>query len=168
MLTIRRIADRLIGLSAVLGSIGLLFEVTVVLVDVIGRAFGHPLLGSQDLITMGMVIVVFGAMAICDRSGGHIVIDVFENHLPQLFNRMVDIVSALLGAVIFVMIAWTVYESARLSVMLNLSTNLLNLPKAWFQGALCAFSLLTALGMILRAMELAAGIRDVRREDFTG
>lgn len=168
MLTIRRVADRLIGLSAVLGSIGLLFEVTVVLVDVIGRAVGHPLLGSQDLITMAMVIVVFGAMAICDRAGGHIVIDVFENHLPQLFNRMIDIVSALLGAVIFVMIAWTVFESARLSVMLNLSTNLLNLPKAWFQGALCVFSLLTALGMILRAIELAAGIRDVRREDFTG
>lgn len=168
MLAIRRIADRLIDLSAVLGSIGLLIEVAVVLIDVVGRAVGHPLLGSQDLITMTMVIVVFGAMAICDRAGGHIVIDVFESHFPRFFNKAVDIFSAFLGAAIFVVIAWTVYESARLSVMLNLSTNLLNLPKAWFQWALCGFSLLTALGMVLRGVELAAGVRDVRREDLTG
>ncbi len=46
--------------------------------------------------------------------------------------------------------------------MLNLSTNLLGLPKAWFQYALCGFAVLTALGMLLRAVELATGTRDVR------
>jgi TRAP-type C4-dicarboxylate transport system permease small subunit len=167
MLVIRQIADRLIGLSAILGSIGLLFEVSVVLVDVIGRAVGHPLLGSQDLITMTLVIVVFGAMALCDRAGGHIVIDVFENRFSAMFNKLVDIVAAFLGAAIFLVLAWTVYESSRLSLMLNLSTNLLYLPKAWFQWALCAFSMLTAIGMALRGIELAAGIRDVRREEMS-
>lgn len=62
MLAIRKLADRLIGLSAVLGSLGLLVEVGIILTDVIGRLFGHPLFGSQDLITMTMVIVVFGGM----------------------------------------------------------------------------------------------------------
>jgi TRAP-type C4-dicarboxylate transport system permease small subunit len=165
MLVIRRIADRLINLSAIFGSIGLLVEVAVVLVDVIGRAVGHPLLGSQDLITMTLVIVVFGAMALCDRMGGHIVIDVFEKRFSDLFNRLVDIVAAFLGAAIFLVLFWTVYESSRLSVTLNLSTNLLNLPKAWFQWALCAFSILTAFGMALRGIELVAGIRDVRHEE---
>jgi TRAP-type C4-dicarboxylate transport system permease small subunit len=167
MATIRLIADRLIGLSAIIGSAGLLVEVIIILIDVIGRAVGYPLLGSQDLITMTMVIVVFGAMAVCDRRGGHIAIDVLERYFPRRFNTMIDAASALVGAAIFAMIAWTVFESARLSLMLHLSTNLLNLPKAWFQWALCGFSLLTAFGMVLRAVELAAGIRDVRREDRT-
>ncbi len=165
MLAIRLLADRLIGLSAIIGALGLIAEVAIILFDVIGRAFGYPLLGSQDLITMTMVIVVFGAMALCDRNGGHIAIDIFERQFPAGFNKAIDILSALLGAVIFAMIAWTVYESARLSVMLNLSTNLLNLPKAWFQWALCAFSVLTATGMTLRAVELVLGIRDMRTED---
>lgn len=65
------------------------------------------------------------------------------------------------------MIAWTVFESAKLSVMLNLSTNLLNLHKAWFQWALCAFSLLTAVAMLLRAVELAAGRDSIDPEDLT-
>ena len=113
---------------------------------------------------MTMVIVVFGGMAICDRKGGHIAIDVLERLFPRSFNRYIDAFSALVGAIIFAMIAWTVIESAKLSVMLHLSTNLLNLPKAWFQWALAAFAILTALAMLLRAIELATRMTDIRKE----
>ena len=164
MRTIRNVADKLIGLSATIGSVGLLAEMIIILIDVIGRAFGAPLYGSQDLVIMTMVIVVFGGMAICDRKGGHIAIDLFEDHFPTIFNRIIDAGSALLGAIVFAMIAWTVYESATLSVMLNLSTNLLNLSKSWFQWALCGFALLTSLGMLLRAVELTFGNYNIHKE----
>lgn len=162
MHAIRSIADRLISLSASIGAIGLFVEVVTILVDVVGRAFGSPLYGSQDIITMTMVILVFGAMALCDRGGGHIAVDLFQRYYPPLMNRAIDVISALLGAVIFLALAWAVWDSARLSLMLNLSTNLLNLPKAWFQWALCAFAVMTAIGMLLRAVELVFANYDVR------
>ena len=168
MLTLRRIADRLIALSAIIGSLGLLFEVVVILIDVIGRAYGKPLFGSLDLITMTMVIVVFGGMASCDRRGGHIAVDILERFFSKNVNRAVDALSAFLGALIFIVMAWAVYESAKLSLMLNLSTNLLNLPKAWFQWMLSGFALLTAFGMLLRAIELALNRQDVRRDEIPG
>jgi len=164
MHAVRRIADRLIALAAVIGTIGLLVEVGVILLDVVGRAFGRPLYGSQDMIMMAMVILVFGGMALCDRRGGHISVDILESRFPPRMNRVVDVLSALIGAIVFLALAWAVRESAQLSVMLNLSTNLLNLPKAWFQWALCAFAVLTALGMLLRAVELAVTGRDVRTD----
>lgn len=157
MSRLNRFADGLIDLSASIGAIGLLVEVVVILIDVIGRAFGSPLYGSQDLITMTMVIVVFGAMALCDRQGGHIAVDVFERYYPPAMNRAIDIASALTGAVIFTALAWAVWDSSKLSLMLNLNTNLLHLPKAWFQWALCIFALITAFGMLLRAIDLARG-----------
>lgn len=160
----RRIADRLIGLSASIGVLAIFVEVGVILVDVVGRAFGAPLFGSQDIITMTMVIVVFGGMALCDRTGGHIGVDLLESRFPGVVNRVIDIAAALLGAVIFVFIAWAVWESSKLSQMLNLSTNLLRLPKAWFQGALVGFALLSAAGLLLRAAELALQGRDIRAE----
>ncbi len=164
MHALRHLADRLIGLSATIGAVGLLVQVTVILVDVVGRAAGRPLYGSQDLITMSMAILVFGGMALCDRQGGHIAVDIFEPRFPPWLNRLIDIAAALTGAVIFVFIAWAVWDSAKISQMLNLSTNLLRLPKAWFQWALCGFSLLTAAGLLLRAAELAISGRDIRRE----
>jgi hypothetical protein len=48
--------------------------------------------------------------------------------------------------------------------MLNLSTNLLRLPKSIFQWALCGLALLTAFAMLLRAAELTFSNRDIRRE----
>ncbi|MDF0595364.1 TRAP transporter small permease [Psychromarinibacter halotolerans] len=164
MHAIRKLADGLIGLSAILGTLGLLAELVVILIDVIGRALGSPLYGAQDVTTMSMVILVFGAMALCDRAGGHISVDLLENRFPGWLNRILDIVSALFGAVIFAALAWTVMESAKLSVMLNLSTNLIKLPKAWFQYALSVFAIVTALGMLLRAVELTFTDRDVRKE----
>ncbi|WP_300535395.1 TRAP transporter small permease [uncultured Mameliella sp.] len=161
---LRKTADGLIRLSAGIGALALIAEVGVILVDVIGRAFGHPMFGSQDLITMIMVMLVFGGMALCDRNGGHIAVDLFQKTYPPLMNRIIDIFSALLGAVIFAFIAWAVWESAKLSQMLNLSTNLLRLPKVWFQWGLCGFAALTALGMLLRAVELTLSRRDVRGE----
>ena len=56
---LRKTADGLISLSAFAGTLGLLFVTGVVLVDVIGRAFGAPLRGGQDFYQMGMVIIVF-------------------------------------------------------------------------------------------------------------
>ena len=119
---------------------------------------------SWCAITMVMVILVMGGMALCDRIGGHISVDIFERHYPALMNRIVDIASALLGAVIFAFICWAVWDSARISVMLNLSTNLLKLPKAEFQYALIALSAVTSLGLLLRAAELAISGRDIRLE----
>ncbi|WP_265515743.1 TRAP transporter small permease [Nitratireductor luteus] len=162
--TLRRLADGLIGLSATIGSLGLIFQVVVILADVTGRHFGRPLTGAQDLSQMAMVILVFGAMALCDRLGGHIAVDIFETSFPPWFNRLTDVVSALIGVLIFVGIAWTVYESSKLSQMLNLSTNVIRLPKVYFQWALCAFSLVAALGMLLRTAELILAGRDIRKE----
>lgn len=160
----RKLADGLIGLSAAIGALGLLTALCVILVDVVGRAFSAPLYGSQDLTTMAMVILVFGAMALCDRNGGHLSVDLLEPRFPRRLNRFIDIMAALLGAVIFLGLAWAVNESAKLSVMLNLSTNLLELPKAWFQYALSVFAVITGLGMVLRAVEMTVSGRDIRKE----
>ena len=163
MTLLRKLADGLIGLSALVGGLCLLGLVGVILVDVVGRSFGSPLFGSQDLINMGMAILVFGGMAMCDREGGHISVDLLENRYPARMNRVIDIIAALSGAAIFVLIAHTINESAKLSEMLNMSTNLLRLPRAWFQWGVCILFLVTALGMLLRAIELTVTGFDVRK-----
>jgi len=163
----RRVADGLIGLSATIGAIGLIFVMGVILIHVIGRALKMPLYGSEDLITMSMIIIVFGAMALCDRIGGHIAVDLLENRFPPVMNRALDVIAAFTGAVIFIALAIAVYQSSKLSILLNHSTNLLQLPKHWFQYALIAFSLVTALGMILRGLDRMLGI-DARPPQGTG
>lgn len=158
--TLDKIAEGLTSLSAFVGTIGLLGLVGVIVVDVVGRYFGSPLTGAQDITQMGLVLIVFGGMALCDRVGGHIAVDLFERSFPHWVVRAGDIATALLGAVIFAAIAWYVWESSKLSVMLNLKTNIIYLPKAWFQYAVTGACVLTAFGMLVRFAALVTGRMD--------
>ena len=113
---------------------------------------------------MGMAILVFGGMALCDRQGGHIAVDLLEPKFSDRLNRAIDIIAAGTGSIIFLMIAYTIHESAKLSEMLNISTNLLRLPRGWFQWGVSGLSIITALGMALRAAELFFANHDIRKE----
>ena len=146
------VMDRLIGLSSIIGTLSLIFAVGVTLVDVLGRLVGFPLTGAQDLSQMSMVIIVFGGMALCDKLGGNIAVDIFEDKFPRRMNRWLDIIGWLIGAAIFFAIAYTMVEAAALARLLNLSTNTIGLPKAPFQYILAGFATLTALSMLVRSV----------------
>ena len=161
------IAARATALAAVLGTIGLIAEVVVILIDVTGRSFGAPLTGAQDITQMSMLVLVFGGMALCDRQGGHIAVDVFERAFPGWLIRLGDLAAALVGAAIFAGVAYNMWFSARMSVMLHQSTNILYLPFAWFKYYIVATSAITAFGMALRFLVLLTGGRVVR-ETATG
>lgn len=152
-------ADGLTSLSALIGTFGLLAVVIVILIDVIGRFFGSPLTGAQDLSTMGMVLIVFGGMALCDKIGGHISVDLFENSMSNWMIRAGDIVSALLGALIFIGIAWTTAASViqMRGFGIIFKTNIIGLPVDVFKLFIVIASVITALGMILRAISLSLG-----------
>lgn len=163
--TLQKGADGLTSLSALVGTIGLLGVVIVILIDVVGRYFGSPLSGAQDIATMLMVLIVFGGMALCDKIGGHISVDLLENSMPRWLIRAGDVVSGLLGAVIFGGIAWTTAASIiqMRGYGIILSTNIIGLPFDWFKGAIVVMSSITALGMILRTIALLVGY-NTRRE----
>ena len=79
MLILRKLADALIYASATISAGALITVMCVICADVIGRAIGAPVYGAHDIVTMVMVIIVFGAMPLCDRLGGHVAVDVLQN-----------------------------------------------------------------------------------------
>lgn len=151
---LRWAVDKLIDLAAVLGALGLLGIMAVVVIDVIGRYFGAPLYGAQDIVETAAVFVVFGGMAFCDRQGRHVSVDLLEPYFPPWLNHLLSLLGNAVGAVIFALIAWYLWEASKLSVMLNMATNILQIPRAPFQYAMSAFASLTALAMALRTLAM--------------
>lgn len=150
--------DWLIGLSTLIGTLALVAVVAIVLLDVIGRnLFGQPLTGAQDLTQMGMVLIVFGGIALSDKLNAHISVDLLENSLPTWANRLLDCLGWLIGAAFFFGIGITIVDSAAISRLLNLSTNILHLPKAWFQYAVAALCFITAASILLRLLRSLIG-----------
>jgi TRAP-type C4-dicarboxylate transport system permease small subunit len=154
---IERVVGWLVGAAALLGGVALVFLVGVICVDVVGRAFGAPLYGSRDLVQMGAVLVIFGGMAYADRKEGHIQVDILEKAFSPEVNRWLRVLGYLVGAVAFALIAWQLWVSAGLSQMMRSTYNLITLPRAWFQYAIAALSVVAVAQMLLRAFALASG-----------
>ncbi|MCI0509684.1 TRAP-type C4-dicarboxylate transport system permease small subunit [Chromohalobacter marismortui] len=150
---VTRTLDRFVNLSSVVGTLALIFAVLVTVVDVTGRFFGAPLTGGQDLSQMTMVIIVFGGMALCDQQGGNIAVDIFENKFPARMNYWLDIAGWVLGCAIFTAIGYTMLGAAEMSKLLNLSTNIIGIPKAPFQYIVAFFAFLTALSILTRIVK---------------
>ena len=84
---LRRLLDRLIDGAALPGAAGILVALCAVTGDVVGRAFGAPLYGARDVVSMAGVFVVFGGMAYAHRAGGHVSVDLFAPYFPPALNR---------------------------------------------------------------------------------
>lgn len=154
---LQRAVDGLVALSAVCGAVAILTIVLTVLVDVVGRYFGSPLYGAQDIVQMAAVFVVFGGMAFAERRGGHIQVDLLERAFSERLNRALLVLGCAIGAVVFALIAWQMWEASKLARMLNMATNILNLPRAPFQYAVAALSGIAGVALAIKAVALARG-----------
>ena len=160
MQTLRRVVratDLLIDLAALSGALGLLVALAVTAIDVVGRVFNAPLYGARDIVSMAALFVVFGGMALAHRKGAHVAVDLLESKFSDRVNHVLTIVAHLLGAVIFLLIAWQLWIAVDLARMLRMSTNILYLPRAPFLMAMTALSLICAASMILRGILALTG-----------
>lgn len=143
----KSIATLCAGLSAIL----LLAMTALLLTDVIGRAFGHPLFGAQDLAEMAMVVMIFAALPLLDQRGGQIRVDLMTPVMPAWLIHAGDRVAAVIGAALWLALAKATLDSAALSSLLSLASNILKLPKAPVQYAVAALVTVAACGNLARA-----------------
>lgn len=150
-----RLLDKVIDLAVLIGGAALLFLTGLIMADVTGRYFGAPITGAQDLIQMTAVFVVFGGMAHCARIDGHIAVDILDPFFPPRLRRVFGIFAELLGALLFALIAWQMWEASKMSALLNMRTNIIGLPRVPFQYAILALSLLASATLLTHGMARA-------------
>jgi TRAP-type C4-dicarboxylate transport system permease small subunit len=147
--------DGIVHLAALTGAVGLLVALGAIAADVIGRAFGAPVYGARDVVSMAAIFVVFGGMALAHKKGAHVSVDLLERRFSPGFNWVLTITGHLLGAGVFALIARELWKAVELARLLRMSTNLLYLPRAPFLIAMAIMAAITCAFMLLRAVETA-------------
>jgi TRAP-type transport system small permease protein len=128
--------------------IGLMMLVTVI--DVGGRRlFNSPLLGSMDLTTLMMVIVVFFSIAHTELKKGHITIDLIVPKLPVRVQNFIMSIMYFLSLIIFGWMTWRIGLSS-LDLMRN------NTVSATLQIPVFPFMFLATLGCALLSLLVLA------------
>lgn len=78
--------------------------------DVVGRSFGHPIIGTYELVGLGGAIVLGFAMPITSWVRGHIYVETLYDKWPRSVQAVVSVLTRLVGIVLFLTIGWNLYK----------------------------------------------------------
>lgn len=138
--------DNVSGGLAVLAGFVLVALIGLTFADVVLRyVFAAPILGTKDLLEMGMVTVVALAFPFTWRIGGHIVVDLVPEYGIGALDRSRDIAVRAIGSFVFAVLAWRAWLRADDAALFNEATNMIALPFQpffWVLAAAAAFQTL--------------------------
>lgn len=77
--------------------------------DVIGRTFGHPIIGTYELVGLGGALVLGFAMPITSWVRGHIFVESLYERWPKRVQQIAHVATRLVGVTLFVLIGWNLY-----------------------------------------------------------
>lgn len=115
MTSVLRFLDRVEDALDWLAALAMAAIMVIVFCDVIMRyGFGRPLVWAYDLISLYLLAAVFFlALARAYSSGAHVNVDILQQRLPPAARRVTEIITCLIGAAIFIIVAQVGFERAR-------------------------------------------------------
>jgi TRAP-type C4-dicarboxylate transport system permease small subunit len=99
------------GWAASIGYAALVFMVLLTCADVLGtKLFLLPVPGSLDMIMLAQLIAITFAAAMTLRQDRHVSVEFFVVLFPRRVQAVLDCVVQLLGLILFVVIAWRLFD----------------------------------------------------------
>lgn len=134
------------------------FMMFLTFVDVMGRYFlNAPVPAGFEFTELALGIMVFSALPLLCIREQHVTVDLFAKLFRGAVARWRAAFVNLFSAMILAVLAWRLLEQARRYTASNDVTLLLNLPMAPFAYIMMAFSIVSALCMVVVACAHIAG-----------
>lgn len=144
------IADVAATISMVL-IVGIMFFTTV---DVVGRFFDHPILGSYQISELILVWIICLAWPFTTGVNGHVRMEILISHLPQTAQNVIGLITQLLGLGIFILLVWQGIELVKFTIEMRELVSIIDIPLYPFQFAIPIGALLTCPIVIVQIVKL--------------
>ena len=127
MNTLWRLVEWLLVKMKIVGAVCLVGMMVLTCADVVGRAFGHPIFGSVEIVGFMATLAVVMALPYTHRVNGHIGVELVVRLLSEKAQAIIDICTGVVSLMLFAIVTWrmTVYartmqESGEVSMNLEL------------------------------------------------
>ena len=94
------------------GAVALTLMMLLTFCDVVGRAFGHPIVFTVEATELAMGLVVYLGIGMTTFMRGHIAVDIVVIRLPPRVRAGVDVVTLAICIVLTVLICWQLWIRA--------------------------------------------------------
>jgi TRAP-type C4-dicarboxylate transport system permease small subunit len=145
---------------AVLGGLVLMAVMTMTVASVLMRAIlGAPILGDYELVEMGSAIAAFSFLPYCQRTRGHVAVDIFTQKAPARVNAALAAAGSLLLLLIALVLFWRMILGGYDFHRYHERTTNLGIPRWWaFPPILVSLALLALVSLATFAREAREAI----------
>ena len=97
----------------IIGAACLVGMMLLTCVDVVGRAFGHPIFGSVEIVGFMATLAVVMAMPYTHQVQGHIDVEIVVRLFPEKTQTIIGICTGIVSLILFAVVTWrmTVYAN---------------------------------------------------------
>ncbi len=145
MITILDKIDNLLGrILLALSCAAVLALMLLATGNVVLRIFHAPYRGTYEIVSFLGAIGVAFALASTQRRKGNIVVDILSSRYPRPVKRLIDVLSAAIGAIFFGIVAWQVWVwGTRIMAAGEVSETLKVIYHPFIFGVAAGFGILT-------------------------
>ena len=111
----KRFLEAVKGASSALGAVAaaaLAFLMLLTVADVVLRIFGHPIVGTYELVAVSGAVAIGLSLPITSWVRGHISVDSFVERLPRTARLVLTIETRLMVLGLFFLIGWNLFTYA--------------------------------------------------------
>jgi TRAP-type C4-dicarboxylate transport system permease small subunit len=125
----------------IVGGFALVFMMLLTVVDVILREFQHPLVGTFELVGFSAAVVIGFCIPYTTSVRGHITVDFLIMKMPENVQRILRIITRILGVCLFILIGYNLFKMGMDLHRAGEVSNTLQLPfyPVAFGIGLCCF-----------------------------
>ncbi len=87
----------------------LTFIMLLTVSDVVLRFFGHPIVGTFELVGLGGAVIIGFGIPITSWNRGHIFVDFLVNSFPKGIRDGFNVVTRLISIGLFILIGWNLF-----------------------------------------------------------
>ena len=109
----------------------MLAAMLVLVVTVIGGAFGSPLLGDSEIVELLVGIAVFAALPYCQLRGSNVIVDFFTQPLAPRARHWLDVVMGTAFVFTAMVLTWRMAEGGLTAWDRSRKSMFLQLPDWW-------------------------------------
>jgi TRAP-type C4-dicarboxylate transport system permease small subunit len=93
----------------VVAGIALTFIMLLTVSDVVLRLFGHPIVGTFELVGLGGAVIIGFGIPITSWNRGHIFVDFLVNSFPRGIRDGFNVATRLVSIGLFILVGWNLF-----------------------------------------------------------
>lgn len=160
METFEKVIDYLVRILRIIGGICLVAMMALTCVDVVLRAFGHPIFGSMDIVQFLAVGVLAAAMPYTQVQRGHVGVSLLVDRMSERGRAVVDLITHLVSLAVFGIVSWEMclyaselWDKGEVSMTIQVPKHPFLYLVAVCFGMLCLVLLVDAINFWRRAVK---------------